>query len=108
MLEQFLSGIADLVSRRQGDHLQDFLQVVPENMRDSYQHMANELQATYPGAKGDEALLKRCETLVPKTADGSTAWPAFPIFIRSYLAYLRDANVSNPIDAHKALSLLLK
>lgn len=108
ILDQFLAGIADLVSRRQGDRLQDFLQIVPRNMGESYRYMADELQATYPKGQGDEALLKRCEALVGKTSDGSTAWPAFPIFIRSYLAYLRDGNVSDSLEAHNSLSLLLK
>lgn len=107
MLDQFLASIAELVSSRQGDYLQDYLQVVPEHMRDGYRHMALELQKAYPKGPGDDSLLKRCETLVPKNADGTT-WPAFPIFIRSYLTYLRDANVSNPLEAYKALSGLLK
>ena len=107
MLDQFLAGVADLVSKRQGDNLQDYLQVVPDQMRDGYRHMAVELQQAYPEGPGDHALLKRCEALVPKSADG-TAWPAFPLFIRSYLAYLRDGNVSNLLEAYKALSGLLK
>ncbi|KAF3390092.1 hypothetical protein DPV78_011640 [Talaromyces pinophilus] len=106
MLNQFLAGVADLVSKRQGDNLQDYLQVVPEQMRDGYRHMAVELQQAYPKGPGDDALLKRCEALVPKSADGTT-WPAFPLFIRSYLAYLRDGNVSNLLEAYKALSGLL-
>lgn len=107
LLDQFLAGVAELVSNRQGDYLQDYLQVVPEHMRDGYRHMATELQKSYPKGSGDEALLKRCEALVPKSADGTT-WPAFPIFIRSYLWYLRDGNVSNLLEAYKALSGLLK
>lgn len=107
MLDQFLAGITDLVSKRQGDRLQDYLQVVPEQMRDGYRHMAAELQQAFPQGSGDDALLKRCEALVPRSPEGAT-WPAFPLFIRSYLAYLRDGNVSNLLEAYKALSGLLK
>jgi nuclear mRNA export protein PCID2/THP1 len=107
MLDQFLASIAALVSNRQGDHLQDYLQVVPEHMRDAYRQMSEELQKSYPKGPGDDSLLKRCEALVPKNADGTT-WHAFPIFIRSYLAYLRDGNVSNPLEAYTSLSGLLK
>ncbi|KAH8703074.1 hypothetical protein BGW36DRAFT_333671 [Talaromyces proteolyticus] len=106
MLDQFLSGISQVVAHRQGDDLRELLQVLPERMRDGYRAMAIELRANYPSGPGDEALLKRCEALVPKTTEGTT-WPAFPIFIRSYLAYLRDGNISNQLEAYKALNGVL-
>lgn len=105
VLDQFLAGIGDLVKRRDGAKLQDFLQIEPP-LPDIYRQMVNELRQRYPSEQ-DAELQRRCEGLVSR-AKGGSPWPAFPIFMKLYFAFLRDVNVDNLLETYDMLKGLLK
>lgn len=106
VLDRFLTSLAELVSTRDGEKLQDFLQIEPP-LPDIYGQMVVELKTRYPNGEGDAELLKRCEALVPKTK-GGTSWTAFPVFMKLYFAFLRDVNVENLLETYDRLKALLK
>lgn len=105
VLDQFLSGIADLVKSRDSAKLQDFLQIEPP-LPDIYRQMMGELRQSYPH-ENDAELQRRCEGLVPRTKGGSS-WSAFPVFMKLYFSFLRDVNVENLLDTYSMLKGLLK
>lgn len=106
ILEQFLRSVGELVQNRDGAKLQDFLQIEPP-LPDIYQQMIRELRQRYPGPQGDNELLQRCESLVPRTKGGSS-WTAFPTFMKLYFSFLRDVNVDNLLETYNLLKGLLK
>lgn len=107
VLDQFLGSVADLVQKRDGANLQDFLQIEPP-LADIYQRMIQELRQRYPpGPQSDTALQQRCEPLVPQNKGGSS-WSAFPTFMKLYLAFLRDVNVENLLETYNLLRALVK
>lgn len=106
ILDQFLRSIADLVQNRDGAELQDFLQIEPP-LSDIYQQMSQELRQRYQPPQGDNELLQRCESLVPRTKGGSS-WTAFPTFMKLYFTFLRDVNVDNLLETYNLLKGLLK
>ncbi|THC95653.1 hypothetical protein EYZ11_004866 [Aspergillus tanneri] len=106
VLDRFLSGLSDLVKNRDGDKLQDFLQIEPP-LSNVYQQMVNELQQQYPNTPQKDAdLLRRCEGLVPRTK-GSSSWTAFPTFMKLYFTFLRDVNVDNLLETYNMLKGLV-
>ena len=107
VLDQFLGSVADLVQKRDGAKLQDFLQIEPP-LSDIYQRMIEELRQRYaPGPRSDAELQQRCEALVPR-AKGASSWTAFPTFMKLYLTFLRDVNVDNLLETYNLLKALLK
>lgn len=106
ILDQFLRSVADLIQNRDGAKLQDFLQIEPP-LSDIYQQMIQELRQRYRPAQGDNELLQRCESLVPRTKGGSS-WTAFPTFMKLYFTFLRDVNVDNLLETYNLLKGLLK
>ncbi|KAJ9299858.1 hypothetical protein DTO271G3_2742 [Paecilomyces variotii] len=106
VLNNFLRSIAELTNERDGAKLQDFLQLEPP-LPEIYQKMAMELRQYYPAnTQGDAELLKRCEALVPRTRSGPP-WTAFPVFMKLYFTFLRDANVENLLETYDMLKGLL-
>ncbi|KAJ5593810.1 uncharacterized protein N7459_000018 [Penicillium hispanicum] len=106
ILDQFLGELSEFVRNRDGDQLQNFLQIEPP-LSDLYQRMIEELRQRYrPGAQSDTELLQRCEALVPHSK-GSSSWTAFPIFVKLYLTFLRDVNVENLLETYNLLKGLL-
>jgi hypothetical protein len=105
-LDQFFGEITEHVARREGEKLQDFLQVVPP-FRDAYRLMRDELQHVFPKGKGDAPLLKRCEAVVPK-GRGISSWPAFPVFLKLYLSYIRNVDIGDIPETYNALKTLFK
>ncbi|KAL1966177.1 hypothetical protein VTN77DRAFT_4729 [Rasamsonia byssochlamydoides] len=105
VLDRFLTSVAELVANRDGEKLQDFLQIEPP-LPDIYGQMVMELRTKYPNGEGDAELLKRCEALVPKVK-GGTSWSAFPMFMKLYFAFLRDVNVENLLETYNRLKALL-
>lgn len=106
VLDHFLRSVAELIQNRDGAKLQDFLQIEPP-LSDIYEQMIQELRRRYPSPQGDNRLLQRCESLVPRTKGGSS-WTAFPTFMKLYLTFLRDVNVDNLLDTYNLLRALLK
>lgn len=107
VLNDFLRSIAELTNERDGAKLQDFLQLEPP-LPEIYQKMALELRQYYPAnTQGDAELLKRCEALVPRNRSGPP-WTAFPVFMKLYFTFLRDANVENLLETYDMLKGLLK
>jgi nuclear mRNA export protein PCID2/THP1 len=107
VLEQFTSGIGQLVSNRNGAQLQDYLQLEPP-LPPIYSQMVNDLRRRYPsGPHGDAELLKLCESILPNTK-GAVTWSAFPPFMRLYLSFLRDVNTDNLLETYNLLKALLK
>ncbi|KAL5344079.1 hypothetical protein BJX70DRAFT_7591 [Aspergillus crustosus] len=105
-LDRFLASLADIVRDRDGAKLQDFLQIEPP-LPNVYGQMVDELRQKYPNGSSQETdLLRRCETLVPKTKD-SGSWPAFPTFMKLYFCFLRDVNVENLLETYDKLKGLL-
>lgn len=106
VLDQFLGSLQELVQKRDGAKVQDFLQLEPP-LSDIYQRMISELRQNYaPGSKTDTELLQRCEPLVPRSKGGS--WTAFPTFVKLYLIFLRDMNTDNLLETYNQLKALLK
>ena len=106
VLDQFLGGLQELVQKRDGAKVQDFLQLEPP-LSEIYQRMISELRHNYaPGPKSDTELLRRCEPLVPRSKSGS--WTAFPTFVKLYLIFLRDMNTDNLLETYNQLKALLK
>lgn len=112
-LNDFLSGIADILLSRDGAKLQDFLQLEPP-LSPIYNQMISELRQKYPRDSGKDAeLLEQCEKLVPRPESGSgsgsgSQWPAFPPFMRLYFTFMRDVNLDNLLDTYDLLKTLLK
>lgn len=106
VLDQFLSSVAELTQNRDGAKLQDFLQIEPP-LSNIYQQMIQELRRRYPPPNGDNELLQRCESLVPRVKGGSS-WTAFPTFMKLYFTFLRDVNVENLLETYNLLRALLK
>lgn len=108
VLNDFLSSIAGLVQSRDGDQLQDYLQLEPP-LSPIYDQMIGELRQSYPGgnSKKDTELLLKCEKLIPRAGDGPT-WSSFPPFMRLYFTFLRDVNVENLLDTYDLLKTLIK
>ncbi|KAI9373458.1 hypothetical protein BJX61DRAFT_541712 [Aspergillus egyptiacus] len=105
-LDRFLTSLAEIVRDRDGAKLQDFLQIEPP-LPDVYGQMVVELRQQYPNGSPKEAdLLRRCEGLVPKSK-GSSAWTAFPTFMKLYFCFLRDVNVENLLETYDLLKALL-
>ncbi|KAJ5169981.1 PCI/PINT associated module [Penicillium coprophilum] len=105
VLDQFLGSLQELVQKRDGAKVQDFLQLEPP-LSEVYQLMVNELQQNYaPGARAETELLQRCEPLVPRSKGGS--WTAFPTFVKLYLIFLRDMNTDNLLETYNQLKTLL-
>ncbi|KAJ5393101.1 uncharacterized protein N7487_010742 [Penicillium crustosum] len=105
VLDQFLSSLQELVQKRDGAKVQDFLQLEPP-LSEIYQRMIGELRQHYgPGSKTDAELLQRCEPLVPRSKGGS--WTAFPTFVKLYLIFLRDMNTDNLLETYNQLKALL-
>lgn len=106
VLDQFLGSLQELVQKRDGAKVQDFLQLEPP-LSDIYQRMISELRQNYgPGPKSDAELLRRCEPLVPRSK--SSSWTAFPTFVKLYLIFLRDMNTDNLLETYNQLKALLK
>lgn len=107
VLNNFLESIGGLVQGRDGAKLQDFLQLEPP-LSAVYNQMIAELQERYPAGSGkDTELLSKCEG---QMAEGQlrSLWPAFPLFMRLYLTFLRDVNVDNLLETYNLLKGLLK
>ncbi|CAI7672161.1 unnamed protein product [Penicillium viridicatum] len=105
VLDQFLGSLQELVQKRDGAKVQDFLQLEPP-LSDIYQRMVGELRQHYAlGSKTDAELLQRCEPLVPRSKGGS--WTAFPTFVKLYLIFLRDMNTDNLLETYNQLKALL-
>ncbi|KAI5297697.1 hypothetical protein KEM55_004357, partial [Ascosphaera atra] len=113
VVDNFISAVDQLIVAREGDKLQDYLQIEPE-WPPIYHQMVAELRATYPvTTTGDKAaddanakILEKCEVLGRET-DKKAAWIAFPAFMRMYLTYLRDVDVTNLLDTYNLLNGLL-
>ncbi|KAL4746327.1 hypothetical protein BDW72DRAFT_38100 [Aspergillus terricola var. indicus] len=106
VLDRFITSLAEIVRDRDGAKLQDFLQIEPP-LPDVYRQMVDELRQNYPNGSTKEAeLLRRCEGLVPKSK-GSSAWTAFPTFMKLYFCFLRDVNVDNLLETYDMLKMLL-
>ncbi|KAL4735617.1 hypothetical protein BDV11DRAFT_29411 [Aspergillus similis] len=106
VLDRFITSLAEIVRDRDGAKLQDFLQIEPP-LPDVYRQMVDELRQNYPNGSTKEAeLLRRCEGLVPKSK-GSSAWAAFPTFMKLYFCFLRDVNVDNLLETYDMLKMLL-
>ncbi|KAM5483695.1 hypothetical protein MaudMau93_006202 [Microsporum audouinii] len=106
VLNNFLESIGGLVQGRDGAKLQDFLQLEPP-LSAVYNQMIAELQERYPAGSGkDTELLSKCEG---QMAEGQlrSLWPAFPLFMRLYLTFLRDVNVDNLLETYNLLKGLL-
>jgi hypothetical protein len=107
VLDQFLGSLQDIIQKRDGTKLQDFLQLEPP-LSDIYQRMIVELQQNCgSGPKADADIQQRCERLVPRTK-GSSSWTAFPTFLKLYLIFLRDMNTDNLLETYNQLKALLK
>lgn len=106
VLDQFLASLQDIVQKRDGTKLQDFLQLEPP-LSDIYQRMIVELRQNCAGPKADSDILQRCERLVPRTK-GSSSWTAFSTFVKLYLIFLRDMNTDNLLETYNQLKTLLK
>lgn len=105
VLDQFLGSLQELVQKRDGAKVQDFLQLEPP-LSDIYQRMISELRDHYTlGPKTDNELLQRCEPLVPRSKG---SWTAFPTFVKLYLTFLRDMNTDNLLETYNQLKALLK
>ncbi|KAL4816775.1 hypothetical protein BDW67DRAFT_184592 [Aspergillus spinulosporus] len=106
VLDRFITSLAEIVRDRDGAKLQDFLQIEPP-LPDVYRQMVDELRQNYPNGSTKEAeLLRRCEGLVPRSK-GSSAWTAFPTFMKLYFCFLRDVNVDNLLETYDMLKMLL-
>ncbi|RAH61450.1 COP9 signalosome complex subunit 12 [Aspergillus piperis CBS 112811] len=103
-LDRFFASIADLVKARDGRQLQDYLQLEPP-LPDIYRQMVEELRQHYPAGPKEAELLRRCETLVPKTK--GAPWTAFPTFMKLYFTFLRDVNLDNLLETYDLLKGLL-
>ncbi|EKV06942.1 PCI/PINT associated module [Penicillium digitatum] len=104
VLDQFLGSLQELVQKRDGAKVQDFLQLEPP-LSDIYQRMISELRDHYTlGPKTDNELLQRCEPLVPRSKG---SWTAFPTFVKLYLTFLRDMNTDNLLETYNQLKALL-
>lgn len=104
-LDRFFASIADLVKARDGRQLQDYLQLEPP-LPDIYRQMVEELRQHYPTGPKETELMRRCETLVPKTK--GAPWTAFPTFMKLYFTFLRDVNLDNLLETYDLLKGLLK
>lgn len=107
ILDRFLGELGQFVRNRDGDQLQNFLQIEPP-LSDLYQQMIKELHQRYPpGPQTDTELQQRCEALVPQKK-GISSWTAFPTFLKLYFVFLRDVNVENLLETYNLLKTLLK
>ncbi|KAI5285141.1 hypothetical protein KEM54_000790 [Ascosphaera aggregata] len=104
-LDTFISAVGGLIQSRDGEKLQDYLQIEPP-WPPIYNQLVAELRAVYPSthAKSEATILSKCEGLDQK-AEG---WIAFPGFMKSYLMYLRDVDVGNLLETYNLLKALLK
>lgn len=105
-LDNFLAEIASIVQSRNGQKLQDFLQLEPP-LSQIYQTLVQELRGRYPAGR-DSDLDTRCDALVPKDpSDGMSVWSAFPVFMKQYFTFLRDLNIENLLETYNMLKALL-
>lgn len=103
ILDKFITSISQLVTAREGDKLQDYLQIEPE-WPPIYYQMVKELRSTFPkdSPRSDAKILAKCERL------GKGTWIAFPMFMRLYFTFLRDVDVNNLLETYNLLRALLK
>lgn len=113
---QFLSSINEILRTRNARQLQDYLLVEPP-LPEIYSKLRSELRAQYPSEtdEGDAMLSQMCNDLLPEGEEqvwapdeAGAAWPAFVLFMKEYLQYLRDVNVENLLETHDLLSSLVK
>ena len=107
MLDHFLKEISNIFHQRNGNRLQDFLQLEPP-LPPAYSSIISELLTHFPKGQ-DQALVTRCEQIIPVAEDGiGSAWGAFPDFLVRYFRFLRDADPSNLPDLYGKLKSLTK
>lgn len=109
VLDNFCSEITEIVQARNGNKLQDYLQVEPP-LPEVYTQMVDELRRRYPkGVAVKEAdLVKKCESIMPSRTRSASTWTPFPILIRLYFTFIRDVNVENLLETYELLKGLLK
>lgn len=97
-VDQFLAEVANILQRKNGARLQDYLVFEPTGgaYPPIYTSMINEIRTAFP--KGTEdALEDKCNQALlglQELEDGSS-WSAFVRFIAQYFTFLRDIDVAN-------------
>lgn len=70
--------------------------------------MISELRQTYPVSR-QESLERKCSEVLPaeEEGDGGGPFTNFITFITKYFAFIRDVDVSDLLETHQKLKLLL-
>ncbi|KAF4974200.1 hypothetical protein FZEAL_8878 [Fusarium zealandicum] len=103
----FLTQIRKFIRAQNGDELRAWLQVEPGSPQ-QYHNLAAELRSQFRQQGLDNVIDKSLpqEDDVP---DGqATVWPGFVAFMKDYLAFWRDVNYEDLLNAHQLLSGLVK
>ncbi|EOD43541.1 putative pci domain-containing protein [Neofusicoccum parvum UCRNP2] len=97
-LDQFLVEVANILQRKNGAQLQDYLVFEPKggSYPPIYTSMINEIRAAFPRGMED-ALEEKCRHALPglQELDDGSSWSAFVRFIAQYFTFLRDMDVEN-------------
>ncbi len=104
VLDRFLQEVGSIIQRREGGRLQDTLQIEPP-LPPAYETIEYELKNHFRRGN-DQALVARCEQVIPTHEDGASSWGAFPDFLTRYFRFLRDADPGNLTDLYGKLKSL--
>ena len=107
-LDQFLAEIAEIIKKKNGVQLQEYLIYEPP-LPPLYNKIVMEVKQFYP-PNSQKALENKCISFIPEYEEGedSGSRTSFVMFLVKYFAFLRDVNTDNLIETHDLLKALLK
>lgn len=104
---EFLTQVRNLVRAQDGGKLRAWLQVEPGSPQ-QYHRLAAELRSQFR-QQGLDNVIERSLPQDDDVPDGqATVWPGFIAFMKDYLAFWRDVDYDDLLNAHQLLSGLVK
>ncbi|KAL8944887.1 MAG: hypothetical protein Q9216_000177 [Gyalolechia sp. 2 TL-2023] len=106
-IDKFLGEIAPLMQEKNSSQIQDFLHYEPP-WPPLYNQMISELRQTYPVFQ-QSSLERKCREVLPaaEEGDGGGSFSSFVSFLAKYFAFIRDVDVSQLLETHDKLKVLL-
>jgi len=110
VLDEYLTGVANLLRTKDSDELQKYLRVEPsDDLPSNFIELQQELKASY---QDSNVLERKIAKLLPEgdnpNPDEGDVWPGFIAFMQEYLEYWRDVNFNDLLETHSQLSALAK
>jgi hypothetical protein len=108
VVDDYLSGVSQLLRKRDSTELKLFLRVEPP-LPDNFSQLSQELKTSY---RDSSVLERKITKLIPENDDDKPeegdVWPGFLAFMKEYLEYWRDVNFEDLLETHSQLSGLAK